>query len=244
MSQTSLSSSPEIAGPDLFSNSSVQQMAIGAYAESQDGRGFRYAKIGAVDTVPGKVYQGAAQDTTNQNPSGGLGVAAQAVGDTTVTISTSTTLAADLLAGGYMSVNVTPGQGQLYRIKGNTATAGAVGCVVTLEDPIRVALTTSSKVILKAHPYSGVVVTPATETTNNVGVAHTIVTAAYFGWLQTHGMASVLFTGTGAVGKAVGTLAGGTIGSMAPAIAATPILGWHAGTGITTEYAFIFLTIN
>ena len=244
MAQTSLAGMPSIAGADLFSNSSVQLNNLGVYAESADGRGFRYSKVGAVDTVPGKVYQGAAQDTTNQNPSGGLGVAAAAVGDTTVTISTSITLAADLLAGGYMSVNVTPGLGQLYRIKGNTAVTAATGCVITLEDPIRVALTTSSKVIVKTHPYSNIVVTPATETTNNVGVAHTILTAAYFGWVQTHGPASVLFTGTGAVGKAVGTLAGGTIGSMAPAIAATPILGWHMGTGITGEYALIFLTIN
>lgn len=245
MAQTTLATSPAIAGPDLFSNSAVQLQSLGVYAESADGRGFRYAKVGAVDTVPGKVYQGSAQDTTNQNPSGGLGVsAAVAVGDTQITISTSITLAADLLAGGYLSVNVTPGLGQLYRIKGNTAVSAAAGCVITLEDPIRVALTTSSKVIVKKHPYDSIVVTPATETTNNVGVAHTIVSASNFGWVQTHGPASVLFTGTGAVGKAVGTLAGGTIGSMAPAIAATPILGWHMGTGITGEYALIFLTIN
>ena len=244
MSQTTLATAPSIAGPDLFTDSSVQQMTLGSYAESQDGRGFRYAKIGAVSTVPGKVYQGAAQDTTNQNPSGGLAVAAASVGDTTITLTGSLTLAANLLAGGYVSVNVTPGLGQLYRIKSNTAVAAAANCVITLEDPIRVALTTSSKVILKSHPYDSIVVTPATETTNNVGVAHTIVTNGNYGWVQTHGMASVLFTGTGVVGKAVGTLAGGTIGSMAPAIAATPILGWHAGTGITGEYAFIFLTIN
>lgn len=244
MSATSLSTAPEIAGQDIFVDSTVQQMTLGAYAESQDGRGFRYSKIGAVSTVPGKVYQSAAADATNQTPSGGLGVAAQAVGDTTITVSTSTTVAANLLTGGYVSVDVTPGQGQLYRIKSNTATAAAAGLVITLEDPIRVALTTSSKVILIKHPYDSIVVTPGTETSNNVGVAQTIITNGNFGWIQTHGMASVLFTGTGAIAKAVGTLAGGTIGSMAPAIAATPILGWNAATSITGEYAFIFLTIN
>ena len=233
-----------LSGVDVLSDSSTRQMTIGSYGETADGRGYRYALVGAVSTVPGKVYQGAAQDTTNQLLSGGHSVSAAAIGDTTVTLTNSITLAADLLAGGYLSVNITPGPGQLYRIKGNTGVSAAAGMVITLDDPLRVALTTSSKVIFLKHPYSGVVVTPATETTSNVGVAHTIVTNAQYGFVQTYGVASVLFTGTGAVGKAVGTLAGGTIGSTAPAIAATPILGWNMGTSITGEYAFIYLTIH
>jgi hypothetical protein len=58
------------------------------------------------------------------------------------------------------------------------------------------------------------------------------------------GTCSVLFTGTGAAGKAVGSLSGGTSGSCAPAIAATNILGYHIATGITAEYALIHLTIG
>lgn len=245
MAQVSLSGSPIIAGQDVYTESSTPQTTVGVYAETPDGRGYRYAKIGAVATVAGKVYQGTALDATNQQPSGGLGVsAAVAIGGTEITISTSTTLAANLLAGGYLSVNASTGAGHVYRIKGNTVTAGAAGCVITLEDPVRVALTTSSKVIVAAHPYSGLVVEPGTPTAAIAGVATHVVTAAYYAWVQTHGACSVLFTGTGVAGKAVGSLSGGTAGSSAPAIAATNILGYHMATGITTEYALINLCID
>lgn len=244
MAQTSLSGFPTITGADVLSNSSTQLMPLGAYMETSDGRGFRYFKNGAVATVAGKVYQSSALDATNLQPTGGLGVAAQAIGDTTVTVSTSTTVAVNALAGGYLSVNVTPGQGYLYRIKSNTVTAGAAGLVITLEDPLLVALTTSSKVIVTPHPYSGSVIEPGTPTGVIIGVAPIIVTAAYFGWMQTKGAASVLFTGIGVAGKTVGSLSGGTSGSAAPAIAATNILGYHIATGITAEYALVYLTIG
>lgn len=244
MAKVSLAGPVMIAGQDVYTESATQQMNLGVYAETADGRGFRYCKLGAVASVAGKVYQSRALDATNEQPSGGLGVAAAAVGDTQVTISTSITLAQNLLAGGYFSVDVTPGQGHIYRIQGNTAVAGAAGCVITLEDPIRVALTTLSKAIVAGHPYNGCVIEPGTPTGVIVGVASHVITAAYYGWMQTHGPASVLFTGTGVAGKAVGSLSGGTSGSAAPAIAATNILGYHMATGITGEYALIYLTLN
>lgn len=244
MAQTSFSGTIQIAGQDVQKESSTQLHALGSYAETPDGRGFRYAKVGATATVPGKVYQGPAEDTTNQNPSGGLAVSAAAIGDTTVTLTGSLTLAANLLAGGYMCVVVTPGLGQIYRVKGNTVVAGATGCVVTLEDPIRVALTTSSKVSFRKHLYDGVVVAPATMTNSIAGVAVGIITAAYYGWLQTKGPVSCLQTGTGTCGTALGVLQGGTIGSLAPAIAGTPIVGWCMGTVITGEYGPVYLTMD
>src|SRR3990167_7595386 len=144
--QTSLSSAPLVIGADVLSNSATQLMPLGAYAETPDGRGFRYFKNGGTATVAGKVYQSAPLDATNDQPTGGLGVnAAVAIGGTSIVTSTSTTWAVNQFAEGYLSVNVTPGQGYLYRIKSNTATSAATGGVVVLEDPLLVALTTSSK---------------------------------------------------------------------------------------------------
>jgi hypothetical protein len=246
MAQTSLSGPIIISGQDVYTDSATQQMNIGSYAETADGRGFRYCKVGATALVSGKVYQSTALDATNLQPSGGMGVsAAVAIGGTSVTISTSLTVTANFLAGGYMSVNVTPGQGQLYRIKSNTAVSGATGMVITLEDPIReTALSTASKVIVTPHPYSGIVIEPGTPTGVIVGGAVNPITALQYGWIQTHGTWSGLFTGTGVAGKAVGSLSSGTSGSTAPCIAATNIMGYNIATSITGEYALIFLTIN
>lgn len=240
---TRLSTTPEAIGQDVYENSSVQTMPLGAYTETTDGRGFRYVKVGASDLVPGKVYQSPAEDTTNMTLSGGHTPAVAAIGSTTVTLSNAITLAANKLAGGYLSVNVTPGQGQLYKIKSNTAVSAAAGCVITLEDPIRVALTASSRVIFLPSPFDGVVIDPGTATGNAVGVAVCVISAGNYGWLQVKGPCSVLFTGSGVAGKSVGLLTGGTSGSLAPAIAGTQILGWNMGTSITTEYALIYLTM-
>ena len=212
--------------------------------ETKDGRGFRYCKVGATSTVVGKVYQGTALDATNLQPSGGLAVAAAAIGATEVTLTGTLTLAANLVAGGYLSVVVTPGIGHTYKIKGNTVVAAAANCVVTLEDPIRVALTTDSKVIMARNTYDSVVIEPGTPTAAIAGVAVNIITNGEFGWLQTRGPVGALFTGTGVAGKAVGSLSGGTSGSLAPAIAATNIAGYHMATGITGEYSLIDLVIG
>lgn len=232
-----------IAPQGILEESESAQAVVGSYIETADGRGFRYTKVGATATVAGKVYQSKALDATNDQPSGGHAVAAAAIGDTSVTTTATLTVTANEFQGGYLAVVVTPGAGYTYRIKSHPAASAAV-VTIELDDPIQVALTTSSRVIWVANPYNGVVIEPGTPTGRIVGVAPTIITAAYYGWLQTKGVASVLFTGTGVAGKVVGSLSGGTAGSMAPAIAATNIGGEHMATGITGEYSLIYLTID
>ena len=233
-----------ITPQEMFTSATVQGTDLGALATSGDSRYYRYFYNGAVAAVPGKVFQGPAEDTTNQNPSGGLAVAAAAIGATTVTLTGSLTLAANLLAGSFMSVAVTPGQGYLYKVKSNTAVAAAANCVVTLEDPIVIALTTSSKVVFQQNPYNGCVVAPATMTSSIAGVPIFAVPINNYGWMQTHGPASCLQTGTGTCGTALGVLQGGTIGSLAPAIAGTPILAYAMNTNVTTQYGNVFLIID
>lgn len=241
---STIKSNLQISPQDVFTSSATQGTDLGAYATTGDSRGFRYCLMGGVTAVPGKVYQGPAQDTTNQNPSGGLAVSAAAIGATQVTLTGSLTLAANLLAGGFMSVAVTPGQGYTYKVKGNTAVSAAASCVVTLEDPILVALTTSSKVVFQLNPYSGVVVAPATMTSAITGVPVYPITNAQYGWLQTHGPVGCLQTGTGTCGTALGVLQGGTIGSLAPAIAGTPIIAHALGTNVTGEYDLVNLVLD
>lgn len=233
-----------VAPQELFTSSATQGTDLGALASTGDGRYFRYVLNGGVTMVVGKVYQGPAEDATNQSPAGGLSVAAAAIGATQVTTTTTVTLAANLLAGGYLSVAISSGLGQNLKIKGNTAATAAV-TTFTLEDPLQVALTTSSKIVVHKSPFDSVVVAPATLTAAPVGVSIYAVTNAQYGWIQTHGPATCLVTGTLATaGLAVGILVGGTIGSLAPCIAGTPVLGYTMGIGATTEYDSVFLQID
>lgn len=229
---------------DLFSSSAtaggpVGGLQVGATAQTGDGRTFSFALAGATALVPGKLYQSSVETTAWEL----VAPAAAAVGATTVTITTSLTATLNILAGGYLIGATTPGQGYIYKIKGNTAVTSAANMVVTLEDPIQVALTTGSTVSLVAHPNSGIILNPTSATGSIVGVPIYPVTAAQYGWIQTNGPAACLAQGTITVGEEVAASS-----TTAGAVVATS--GVLASVGIaiegitTTDYGPIFLTIG
>ena len=230
---------------EIFASSTTQGATLGQLATTGDGRYYRYFLNGGVATVAGTVQQGPAQDATNLSPAGGLTPAAAAIGATSVTISSSTTNLVSILQGGYMSVAITPGQGYTYQVLDNTATSGATGMVVTLADPLQIALTTSSRVVFLKNPYANTVQGATTLTAAPVGVAVVATPIANYGWLQVRGPAACLVTGTlGSAGLAVGMLVGGTAGSLAPCIAGTNVLGYTMSICATTEYDMVYLTIS
>ncbi len=232
-----------VAPQDIFTSSATQGTDLGAMASTGDGRYFRYVLAGATTLVPGKLQAGPAQDTTNYNPSGGLAVAAASIGATQVTLTGTLTITANALAGSYMSVAVTPGQGYTYKVKSNTAVAAAANCVVTLEDPILVALTTSSKVVFGLNPYNGVIVNPATASGTPIGVAVYPVVNAQYGWLQTYGPSSLLNDGGTAVG--LGLAPSAAVAGAAKTMAATlSLIGYAMTVQVTTEYDMAYLVID
>lgn len=232
---------PLTQGQDLFVSSSTANNTIGSYAETSDGRGFRYAKAGATALAVGKLQQASAQDTANFQD---LQPVAAAIGAKSVTIITATTFTANQVAGGQMVVTVTPGVGYSYRISANSAVTGG-SVVLTLEDPLIVALTTTSRVDVAPSAFSGVIVRPTTATSAPVGVAVAATPAANFGWLQVRGVANLLADGAitaGAPVAASASVAGAVV--VATSTVTTPVIG-YALTGIaTTEYGPIMLNIS
>lgn len=242
MSRTSLSSAAQIFGADVLSNSSIQLQTLGSYAETPDGRGYRYGKAVAT-TVAGKLYQCTPQDATNYSPAGGLGVSTAAIGATEITITSSVTIALNALAGGYLTAAITVGAGYAYKIKSNTAVSGATGCVITLEDPLVVAFASgSTKVVATADPYGAVVVMPTTVTAAPAGVSVGIITAASFGWFQTHGPVAVLNSGGTAIGLAI--TPGGAEGAVKTGATTLGDIGYCLNAGTTAEYQMVFLNID
>lgn len=229
----------QLAPSGPFTSSTTLDVELGQVGVTLDGRRFRYVYAGGVALVPGKLQQSTAEDTTNWE---NLAPAAAAIGATAITITTSTTNAANVFAGGYMMGTVTPGQGQQYRIKSNAASA-AGNMTLVLEDPLLVALTTSSRLDFVPNIYSSVIVNPTTATGSIVGVAVYAVPINNYGWVQVGGTTNVLAQGTIVVGEEVGASAT-TAGAV---VATTGVLAdvGYAVTGIaTTEYGAICLNIN
>jgi len=236
----------KIIPQELYTFSATQGTDLGALATTGDGRYYRYVKMGATTAVPGTVLQAPASDAVNLEPAGGLAIGqANATGSYgPFTISTSTTIAANLLQGAIMSVAVTPGQGYSYKVKSNSATAAATGLSITLEDPLQTNLSTASRVVFQLNPYNGVIITPATLTGPVVGVAVSAIPPAQFGWVQTRGLASVLISGAAAPGAGLIPTPGGTSGSAGTATGAWPVIGFTSATATTTEYDLVNLSID
>lgn len=225
---------------EIFSTSSTQGTDLGALATSGDGRYFRYCLAGATALVAGKLQQAAIEDTTNQQA---LTVTNPALGATSVVTTTTVTLAANLLAGGFMTINsATTGAGFNYKIKGNTAATTAV-TTFTLEDPIALACTGTTIIDVKLNPYQSVIVNPTAATSVPVGVAVYNVTAAQYGWVQVGGPACVLADGTVVVGTAL--VASNATAGAVEALTGVQAIVATAITGIaSTDYGLVKLMID
>lgn len=232
-----------VAAQGIYSESSSQLHNIGEIAYSNDGRAFRYVKAGGTALVAGKLQQSPAEDTTNfQN----LTAAVNSVGDTSVTTTSTVTLTANQLAGGFLVIeSATTGAGFTYKIKSHAAATAAV-VTFNLSDPIVVATTGTVNIDVHPNPYSGVIVTPTTTTSAPVGFAVYNITAAYYGWICSHGPTAAHAQGTVTVGDGVipaETSVAGTVVSQGNDTHDAEV--GYALTGIaSTDYGLVFATID
>ena len=222
----------------LFSTSSTAQEKLGCPRWTEDGRFFRYAQAGASDLSAGKMGVAVTATANHINKP----VAAAAVGDYSVSLTVGATLvSADQYKDGFLHINDGTGQGYQYRIESNTACASSGTTVVTLSEPIRVALVASSttEASLIKSPYDGVT-EGTTQEALPVGVPLVAVTTLYYYWAQTGGVAICLVDGTPAVGSAL-ILSDAVAGSLEVRVTALdvdePTVGYTWFTaGVDTEY--------
>ena len=231
----------------ILDMSAVQNYPLGTRFAKYDGRVFRYAKAGGTALVAGNLIQSATLQGALTTAQVDLTPAAAAAGTYQVTAAIKTTeQPADTFKDGWMAVtdgDAANAMGDLYLIKSHPLSATNI--VLTLYEPLKRAITTSSKIGLLGNIYKDVIQAPITTATGvTVGVCPTVVTDDYYFWLQTWGIANVLaktalvpgmnvqrdVVAAGSVGKAVVTLWAENVGMG----------GW---TVDTTDSGFVFLTI-
>ena len=215
---------------------------VGQTAATNDGRVYTYGQAGAVALAPGKVNVAAAIVANHQ----GLVPAVTAAGATQVTVTLGATAAtADQYADGYLNVIVAPGVGINYKIVGNTAAALSTTCVITLAEPIQVALTGTSRVSLFTHPNTSLIVAPGDAATyQTVGVNNVTVPISNYGWFQTRGYCAVLSAGI--ITKGAGALVSAAVAGAATinlAASVTQQIGYAPEATVDTQYQPLFLTV-
>ena len=224
----------------LFEISKTAKHRVGTLRITADGRAFRYAKAGGtlVAGYATVAAQAAAAHVDEACPAVAVGVS-----QITLTVTAGTAIAADNLAGGMLAIH---DGGVQYQIDSNAAIgAGDTSIVVTLDEAIRVALTTSNAFSLFANPWMDVT-SSSTDENFCTGVCPTAVTDDYYYWSQTKGCANALILNTPAVGSNLIYSPSGALAVIAGSVDVdVPIVGTMYGSaGVTTDFGTVFLQID
>ena len=211
------------------------------------GRSFRWAHNASVALSTGRLLQ---ESVIVSGHGSGLVVAsAAAAGARTITLTNATTaITANQYAGGQLLLTT----GHAYQIKSHPAeSTGSGSVIITLEDDdvLAVAVAVTETAALRVNSYEDVIVNPTTPTGAPVGVAPVAVTADYYFWAQTWGLAAVLTNGTIIVGYTV-TPGATTAGSVdvcplnsVDASGQQPMVGVVSRVIATAGYSLIDLRI-
>ena len=195
-----LTSSIGDAIPDPFSESATQLFPLGSKLEYGD-RQFRYAHIYNGGGVAAGVTLENIAATAHHRDVAVAEAASAGAKSITVTLG-GTEATADYYNEGYIHINDVTGQGQLLRIKDHPAADASATLVLTLYDPLKTAITTSSKADLISSNYKSINTAATTHVGVIVGVSTIAMTANNYGWIQTSGPCSVLTSGTLVLGQA------------------------------------------
>jgi hypothetical protein len=225
----------------LFTQSAKQMEDLDTIRVESDGRTYAYALAGASALAVGKLTQTAVASDNAHNEALSASQSA-AIGAMTLTMTFGGAITASFFKDGYLWVNDATGEGNMYRVADHPA--GTADVVVSLKEPIRVALVAStSEVSLIQNRQALVVIAPTTLTGSPIGVPPIAVTAGYYFWNQVKGPAAMLTAGTAVIGNMVCPLT--TAGAIAPC-ATTDVIG-SVGTVLrvnaTTEYSLVNLAI-
>jgi hypothetical protein len=141
-------------------------------------------------------------------------------------------------------INDAAGEGIAYAIKGHPAADSGASLTVELEDPIAVALTTSSEATLIANRFAGVVISAVDQADTPAGVPNVAIAAGEYGWLQTGGLCSVLADEILTVGKecTIGSSVTGAL-ELQDAVA-EPVVAVAIQAGVDTEYRAVELVLD
>ena len=213
-----------------------------------DGRRYSYGLVGATTLISGDIIQGKAVISGDYTDL--VTDVAPAIGDTSLSITTTTTTAANFYDGGWAHCNLatTLLQGQSYRLRRTDAnvllTSGAAD-IFFLDpvDPIRVVGTTASEFGFLPDEYNGMILAPITTLTSRVvGVAQAPITNAQHGYVQTWGMSAVQTAGTEIVGNEnFAVLAAAGSAGVASSIDQLIGIVMSVATSDTQESAFFLL---
>lgn len=229
---------------NLYSQSATPKEMLGTVRFDQLGRRWIYCKAGEA-LSKGKVAV-AKKLTAAWVNEAGIPAAGLAAGEIsfTLTVTTGTAIDENEFRGGAFQINDSTGEGEQYIIDSNSAMASnGTTVTITLVEPLRTALTSSSEFTL-CHSVGYEVTHEASTAFLPVCIPPIDVTSGYYFWGQQSGLAPVLMEGTPAIGRLVGPSDAVEGAAKALATVGFPAIGYVYETGVDTEYNPVYLGIG
>lgn len=183
----------------LFAESAVQKQRLGTIRPTDDGRRFVYCQATAAEIAAGIIVSKAVavQACTV------AAADAVAAGARKITLTLTGTPTLNLYRDGWAIITAGTGLGGMYKIKGNSVddVPADSRCTFYLYDALEVALTTAGQTFdVIVCPYDGVLINPANSNYDGtgtgletpLGVTTRTITASYYFWAQTRGLAALM----------------------------------------------------
>ena len=213
-------------------------LPLGQLMVLPDGRKFRLAKCGSAAAITAGVVVANSAAVTGHGAIAGSGLIVSATATENLSgqnfvhiITKSVAVTKDQYADGYMNVQLSTGNAEIYKVKANDSAAVSARCKFELEEPLKTALGAASAAVGLMHapyaeqiPYSMSAVIGRPK-----GVTPIPVAASYYFWVQRSGPASVRAAGTTVNVDGVVVCSSVTSGSVTALVQAT------AGSASTTE---------
>ena len=213
---------PQVGGAfDKFEMHATPKFNLGFKVETADGKIYRWAYFGA-DTTRGVLVASDLSESSLVDTDNAVIDSASCVDTTDGLIKskhiqlTVASVTLDMFAGGVLITTDDAGEGYTYDIVGNDATdATATGDTrIQLAQPLQIALTSSSDVLIMGNQYNNLEIATTTDA-GLAGVTCSVIdqSEAPYGWIQTKGRVGILTDGTVTVGGIV-TLSDSTSGAI------------------------------
>lgn len=213
-------------------------MPLGQKMVLPDGRVFRLAKAGSATALTAGVVVSTTAAVTGHGAIAGSGLLASATatenlsGQNLVHLITKTVaVTKDQYAGGYMNVQLSAGNAEVYHIKANDSAATAARCKFELDENIKTAFAAGSTAVsLRKSAYTDAIVyATGTVIARIMGVTPAPVAVNQYFWVQRGGLASVRQSAT------VCVVGQGVFADTAIAGSVTTLVQATTGSASTTE---------
>jgi len=239
------SSLPTVFGINPTELSQYPKHQLGTKGITPDGRVFRYAKNSSTEIPTARLTM--MPDVTGDHENIVFQTAG-VIGDKTIKVTVATTsIVANEYVGGYVVINDGTGQGYTHLITKHGIGDGTVE--ITIKPGLLLATDTSTTVQLIRNKFYGTLITDADLANTVLGITPRVVTASYYFWLQTGGVASCLLDATTKpVAGQPFTMGDVTSGAIEVVAAVTEHIVGQAMIGVTVaddhDTAAIILTLD